>query len=63
MTFIFKRGKQEREVVESDLTNVDTEGGICTPSTEQQGFLLELGKIMNVLGDMLKLEDIVMPIF
>lgn len=46
-----------------DLTNVDIEGGICTPSTEQLGFFLEFGEIMNVLEDMLKLEDMVMLVF
>lgn len=50
-------------VVESDLINVDTEGGIYTPSTEQQGFLLKLGEITNVMEDMLKLEVMVMAIF
>lgn len=34
-------------VVESELTNVNTKGGICTASIQQQDFLLVLGEIMN----------------
>lgn len=35
----------------------------CLPSTKQQGFLQELGEVMNVMEGMMKLEDMIMAVF